>query len=72
LRVSRSGYYQWVSAGCPERSDQDAVTLALIRQIERDNGENYGVRRVHRALNDELGIRCGYGKTARIMRENGI
>jgi len=72
LRVSRSGYYQWVAAGRPERSSRDAATLAVIRQIERENGENYGVRRVHRALNDEHGIRCGYGKTARIMRENGI
>jgi transposase InsO family protein len=72
LKVSRSGYYRWVSAGCPERSDKDAVILSLIRQIERENGGNYGVRRVHRSLNDEYGKRCGYGKTARIMRENGI
>lgn len=53
-------------------SDRDAVTLAVIRKIERDNDQNYGVRRVHRSLNDEHGIRCGYGKTARIMRNNGI
>jgi len=46
--------------------------LAVIRKIERDNDHNYGVRRVHRSLNDEHGIRCGYGKTARIMRQNGI
>ena len=71
LRVSRSGYYQW-AAGGRTRSGRDAVIVALIRQIERENDENYGVRRVHRALNDERGIRCGYGKTARIMRENGI
>jgi len=72
LKVSRSGYYGWVSAGCPERIGKDAATLALIRQIERENDGNYGVRRVHRALNDQYGKRCGYGKTARIMRENGI
>jgi transposase InsO family protein len=72
LKVSRSGYYRWVAAGCPERRARDAVTLAVIRQIERDNDSNYGVRRVHRSLNNEHGIRCGYGKTARIMRENGI
>jgi len=72
LKISRSGYYQWVTVGCPKRSDRDAVTLSLIRQIERDNNDNYGVRRVHRLLNSKYGIRCGYGKTARIMRENGI
>jgi len=44
----------------------------MIRQIERENDENYGVRRVHQSLKGEYGIRCGYGKTARIMRENGI
>ena len=72
VKVSRSGYYEWVSAGCPERKSRDAGTLAVIRQIERDNDGNYGVRRVHRSLNDKYGMRCGYGKTARIMRENGI
>ena len=72
LKVSRSGYYKWVESGCPSRSDRDAVTLAVIRKIERDNNNNYGVRRVHRSLNDEHGMRCGYGKTARIMRNNGI
>jgi transposase InsO family protein len=72
LEISRSGYYQWVASGCPDRKNKDAVTLAVIRQIERDNDNNYGVRRVHLALNSEYGIRCGYGKTARIMRENGI
>ena len=72
MKVSRSGYYSWVAAGCPERRTRDAVTLATIRQIERDNDNNYGVRRVHQSLNNEHGIRCGYGKTARIMRENGI
>ena len=72
LKVSRSGYYGWVSSGCPSPGDKDAVTFAVINKIERDNDGNYGVRRVHRSLNDEHGIRCGYGKTARIMRENGI
>jgi len=72
LRVSRSGYYKWVSSGCPSRVYKDTVTLAVIRKIERDNDGNYGVRRVHRSLNDEHGIKCGYGKTARIMRQNGI
>jgi len=72
MKISRSGYYGWVAAGCPERGAKDAVTLAAIHQIERDNDGNYGVRRVYQSLNKEHGIRCGYGKTARIMRENGI
>lgn len=72
MKVSRSSYYKWIKFGCPSPSDRDAVILAVIRRIERDNDGNYGVRRVHRSLNDEHGIRCGYGKTARIMRQGGI
>ena len=72
LEISRSGYYQWVSAGRRESSDTDAATLAVVRQIERENGNNYGVRRVHKSLNNEYKVKCGYGKTHRIMRENGI
>jgi transposase InsO family protein len=51
---------------------KDAVLLAHIRQAERENDNNYGVRRVHRHLNDEMHISCGYGKVQRIMHENGI
>lgn len=46
--------------------------MATIRQIERENDSNYGVRRVHRHLIDELHIPCGYSKTQRIMHANGI
>jgi len=72
LKISRSGYYKWVEMGCPMPSEKNSVILALIRKIERDNDENYGVRKVHRALNDEHETPCGYVKTARIMKENGI
>ena len=58
--------------GRPVSSEKYSIILAIIRKIERDNDDNYGVRRVHRALNDEHDVRCGYGKTARIMKENGI
>ena len=46
--------------------------MATIRQIERENDSNYGVRRVYRHLIDELHIPCGYSKTQRIMHANGI
>ena len=72
LEVSRSGYYKWVMDGCPVRRDRDIVLLAVIRKVERDNGGNYGVRRVHRSINDEHGILCSRGKIQRIMHQNGI
>lgn len=72
LKLSTSGYYNWVNAGRPTKAARDAVLLAAIRQIERENGHNYGVNRVHRALNDEKGIRCARSRVQRIMHENGI
>ena len=70
--ISRSGYYRWVSEGCPKREDKDVILLATIRKVERENGGNYGVRRIHRSLNDEHDIKCSRGKVQRIMHENGI
>lgn len=70
--ISRSGYYQWVSKGQPRRQDKDVVTLATIRKIERENDNNYGVRRIHRSLNDDHKIKCSRSKVQRIMHENGI
>jgi len=72
LEISRSGYYRWVSEGRPTRQDKDVVVLATIRKVERENDNNYGVRRVHRSLNDEQKISCSRGRVQRIMHENGI
>ena len=72
LLVSRGGYYHWVSEGCPKRQDKDAVILATVRQIERENDQNYGVRRVYKFLNEELHIKCGQSRIQRIMHSNGI
>lgn len=72
LEVSRSGYYAWVRQGCPEIHKKDAVLLAKIRQIERENHGNYGGLRIQHALKSEMSAPCGLGKVRRIMRENGI
>jgi putative transposase len=72
LSVSRSGYYCWLSEGCPKQQNKDAVLLATIRQVERENDHNYGVRRVHQHLTELLHIQCGYSQVQRIMHTNGI
>ncbi len=72
LAVSRSGYYQWVTAGRPHRQDKDAALLAVIKKIERDNDENYGVARVYKSLNNEHDTPCGRSRVQRIMHQNGI
>jgi transposase InsO family protein len=70
--VSRSGYYYWISEGRTRRQNKDAVMLAIIRQVERENDSNYGVQQIYRSLNGEFHIKCGCSQVQRIMHENGI
>jgi putative transposase len=71
MKVSRSGYYAWVKAGCPKPHNNDSVLLAHIRQIERENDNNYGVQKVYEELNDK-GVLVGRSRVQRVMRDNGI
>jgi putative transposase len=72
LKVSRSGYYEWVKAGLPNEAAKDAVLLARIKQVERENHGNYGVTRVHEELNAEPGKKVSKRRVQRVMHENGI
>nr|WP_320148247.1 IS3 family transposase [uncultured Anaeromusa sp.] len=72
VEVSRSGYYAWVKAGCPQAHAKDAVLVAAIRQIERENDGNYGVQKVYEELREERNISIGRSKVQRLMHENGI
>jgi transposase InsO family protein len=71
MKVSRSGYYAWVKAGCPKPRNKDSVLLAHIRQVERENDNNYGVQKVYEALTAK-GVLVGRSRVQRIMRQNGI
>ena len=71
IKISRSGYYAWVKSGCPKPHDRDAVAVAHIRQIERENDHNYGVQKVYEELNDK-GMKIGRSRVQRIMHESGI
>ena len=71
LEISRSGYYDWQSKGMPQKQDRDAVLLASIRQVERENGGNYGVRRVHKQLSFD-GVKCSRSRVQRVMHVNGV
>lgn len=71
LDISRSCYYDWIKAGKPTANAKDSVLLAQIKQVERENDHNYGVRKVH----DELiskDIKVGRSKVQRVMHEDGI
>lgn len=72
MEVSRSGYYGWVEAERRGSHAKDAVLLARIRQAEREHHGNLGVRRVHKALNDEYGVKASKRRVQRVMHENGI
>jgi putative transposase len=71
LRVSRSGYYRWVSA---EQSLSAQANGELLKQIQRHYVEHkgrYGSPRISAVLRQE-GLRCGENRVARLMRENKL
>jgi putative transposase len=61
-----------VKAGFPNEAAKDAVLLARIKQVERENHGNYGVTRVHEALNGETGEKVSRRHVQKVMHENGI
>jgi len=71
LGIKRSSYYQWTKAKNKTPQSKDAVIVAYIRKIERENDNNYGVRRVHQELNYQK-IKICKSKVQRIMHQNGI
>lgn len=71
LRVSSSGFYEWLSRPLSNHAIEDARLLVLIRASYAASGGVYGARRVHLDLR-ELGESCGKHRVARIMRVNKI
>jgi len=61
-----------VKAGLPNEAAKDAVLLARIKQVERENHGNYGVKRVHEELNAEPGRKVSKRRVQRVMHANGI
>lgn len=71
MRVSRSGYYEWLGRGPSERARTDARLLGEIRRVHaRHRGHSGGVK-TWRVLRGE-GIEGGKHRIARIRREHGI
>ena len=67
LRVSRSGYYQWLHAEPSGRSIDDAVLTAEIKEVFHEHKGRYGAPRVRRALR-RRGARPSKKRVARLMR----
>jgi putative transposase len=71
LRVSRSGYYQWLHAEPSARSIDDAVLAAEIKEVFHEHRGRYGAPRIRRALR-RRGVRPSKKRVARVMRTLGL
>lgn len=67
LRVSRSGYYQWLHGEPSARSIDDAVLAAEIKEVFHEHQGRYGAPRIRRALR-RRGVRPTKKRVARVMR----
>jgi hypothetical protein len=71
LEVSRSGYCQWLHAEPSERSIDDAVLAAEIKEVFHEHKGRYGAPRIRRALR-RRGARPSKKRVARLMRAQGL
>ena len=71
LEVKRSTYYAWRRRPESRRAKVDRRLQLEIEVCYKASDRSYGSPRVHQDL-QELGIRCGRKRVARLMRENGI
>ena len=71
LEVRRSTYYTWRRRPESRRAKEDRRLVLEIALSHKASDRSYGSPRVHKDL-QQLGIRCGRKRVARLMRGNGI
>ncbi|WP_265768139.1 IS3 family transposase [Fodinibius salsisoli] len=71
FRVSRSGYYSWISRGLSDRAKENRRLRRRIKQIWLKSGKTYGSPRIHQQLLRD-GETVGRPRVARLMRKEGI
>ena len=71
LKVSSSGYYEWLVRPLSNRSESNKRLLTQIQRIHKESREAYGSLKTWKALNVQ-GILCGKHRVARLRRTNGI
>jgi putative transposase len=71
LRVSASGYYDWLERAPSARAQANAGLMQRIEQVHRDSDATYGAPRIHAEL-AELGVAAGHNRIARLMRLHGL
>jgi putative transposase len=70
LKVSRSGYYAWVSRAPSKRAVADEVLTEQIKSFYDASRSTYGAPRIWLDLRD-AGVHVGGKRVARLMRANG-
>lgn len=71
FKVSRAGFYSYLSRGKSPRRTEDEKISQVIRKIHTEHRGVYGVDRIHHALR-RRGLRCGRKRVWRLMRHAGI
>ncbi len=71
LKVSTSGYYDWLKREPSRRQKANEALLAAIRQVYANSRQTYGSPRIQAALKQQ-GIQAGRNRVARLMRLHGL
>ena len=71
LKVSTSGYYNWLKAKVSKLWLYNQMLSELITNILEDNFESYGAPRIKVAL-EKLGHCISKPRAARLMKANGL
>lgn len=71
LKVSRSGYYDWLKRKPSQRQKANEVLLAAIRRVYQASRQTYGSPRIHAALQQQ-GITASRKRIARLMKQHGL
>lgn len=71
LKISRSGYYDWLGRPVSLHAQRDSELGALITEIHTRSRTTYGSPRIHAELR-RLNERCSKKRVARLMASNGL
>jgi putative transposase len=71
LKVSRSGYYDWLKRKPSQRQKANEVLLAAIRRVYQASRQTYGSPRIHAALQQQ-GVTASRKRIARLMQQDGL
>lgn len=71
LKVSGSGFYNWLKRTASNRSKENQNLIKEIKMIHTKHRSRYGSPRIHQELQDN-GFTCSKNRVARLMAANAI